>query len=81
VGTVTPNGNESLQELEEPYRETHSVQFRWDVFNVPNLTRSMLSRRIVGAADSLAQQSTNFGAYTSLLTQPRVMQFALRYEF
>ncbi|HKC00955.1 MAG TPA: carboxypeptidase-like regulatory domain-containing protein [Terriglobales bacterium] len=65
-----------------PYRETHSVQFRWDVFNVPNLTR--FNPQSVGSSallTSLAQQSTNFGAYTSLLTQPRVMQFALRYEF
>lgn len=65
-----------------PYNETHSVQFRWDVFNVPNLTR--FNAQSVGSSallTSLAQQSTNFGAYTSLLTQPRVMQFALRYEF
>lgn len=65
-----------------PYRETHTVQFRWDVFNVPNLTR--FNAQSVGSSallTSLAQQSTNFGAYTSLLTQPRVMQFALRYEF
>jgi hypothetical protein len=65
-----------------PYREPHSVQFRWDVFNVPNLTR--FNAQSVGSSallTSLAQQSTNFGAYTSLLTQPRVMQFALRYEF
>ncbi|MGB9202553.1 MAG: carboxypeptidase-like regulatory domain-containing protein [Terriglobales bacterium] len=65
-----------------PYRETHSVQFRWDVFNVPNQTR--FNAQSVGSSallTSLAQQSTNFGAYTSLLTQPRVMQFALRYEF
>jgi hypothetical protein len=65
-----------------PYRETHSVQFRWDVFNVPNLTR--FNAQSVGSSallTSLAQQSTNFGAYTSLLTQPRVMQFALRYQF
>jgi hypothetical protein len=65
-----------------PYRETHSLQFRWDVFNVPNLTR--FNAQSVGSSallTSLAQQSTNFGAYTSLLTQPRVMQFALRYEF
>ncbi len=65
-----------------PYRQTHSVQFRWDVFNVPNLTR--FNAQSVGSSallTSLAQQSTNFGAYTSLLTQPRVMQFALRYEF
>jgi len=65
-----------------PYRSTHSVQFRWDVFNVPNLTR--FNAQSVGSSallTSLAQQSTNFGAYTSLLTQPRVMQFAMRYEF
>jgi hypothetical protein len=65
-----------------PYRETHSLQFRWDVFNVPNLTR--FNAQSVGSSSlltSLTQQPDNFGAYTSLLTQPRVMQFALRYEF
>jgi hypothetical protein len=65
-----------------PYRETHSVQFRWDVFNVPNLTR--FNAQSVGSSallTSLTQSPNNFGAYTSLLTQPRVMQFALRYEF
>ncbi len=65
-----------------PYRETHSLQFRWDVFNVPNLTR--FNAQSVGSSallTSLTQQPDSFGAYTSLLTQPRVMQFALRYEF
>jgi len=65
-----------------PYRETHSMQFRWDVFNVPNLTR--FNAQSVGSSallTSVTQSPNNFGAYTSLLTQPRVMQFALRYEF
>jgi Carboxypeptidase regulatory-like domain len=64
-----------------PYRETHSLQFRWEVFNVPNLTR--FNAQGVGASllTSLTQSPSSFGAYTSLLTQPRVMQFALRYEF
>jgi Carboxypeptidase regulatory-like domain len=65
-----------------PYRETHSLQFRWDVFNVTNLTR--FNAQSVGSSallTSVTQQPDNFGAYTSLLTQPRVMQFALRYEF
>jgi hypothetical protein len=65
-----------------PYRETHSLQFRWDVFNVTNLTR--FNAQSVGSSallTSLTQSQDNFGAYTSLLTQPRVMQFALRYEF
>lgn len=65
-----------------PYRETHSLQFRWEVFNVPNLTR--FNAQSVGSSSlltSLTQSPASFGAYTSLLTQPRVMQFALRYEF
>jgi hypothetical protein len=62
-------------------RETQSLQFRWEVFNVPNLTR--FNAQGVGSSllTSLTQQPSSFGAYTSLLTQPRVMQFALRYEF
>jgi hypothetical protein len=64
-----------------PYAETHILQFRWEVFNVPNLTR--FNAQGVGSSllTSLTQSPNNFGAYTSLLTQPRVMQFALRYEF
>src|SRR6202790_4116225 len=64
-----------------PYRETHNLQFRWEVFNVPNLTR--FNAQGVGASllTSRTQSPASFGAYTSLLTQPRVMQFALRYEF
>ncbi|MBV8052050.1 MAG: hypothetical protein JOZ80_12715, partial [Acidobacteriaceae bacterium] len=64
-----------------PYNEAHSLQFRWEVFNVLNLTR--FNAQGVGSSllTSLTQQPNNFGVYTSLLTQPRVMQFALRYEF
>jgi hypothetical protein len=62
-------------------REGHALLFRWEVFNVPNLTR--FNAQGVGASllTSLTQDPSSFGAYTSLLTQPRVMQFALRYEF
>jgi hypothetical protein len=61
--------------------ESSSLQFRWEVFNVPNLTR--FNAQGVGSSllTSLTQSPNNFGAYTSLLTQPRVMQFALRLEF
>jgi Carboxypeptidase regulatory-like domain/TonB dependent receptor len=61
--------------------ESQALQFRWQVFNVANLTR--FNAQGVGASllTSLTQTPNNFGAYTSLLTQPRVMQFVLRYEF
>jgi hypothetical protein len=69
--------------------EGHSLQFRWEVFNVTNLHRfnalSGLGTQACGCIASLQQvalsSGNTFGNYTGLLTQPRVMQFALRYEF
>jgi len=52
------------------------VQFRWEVFNVTNATK-FDSQSIAPELDI----SGSFGNYGGLLTNPRVMQFALRYEF
>jgi hypothetical protein len=59
--------------------EHQSLQFRWEVFNVPNQVR--FNVQSVTNPPSFQQVPSAFGAYTSLLTNPRVMQFALRYEF
>ncbi|HEY1424250.1 MAG TPA: carboxypeptidase-like regulatory domain-containing protein [Candidatus Acidoferrum sp.] len=59
--------------------EGHTLQFRGEVFNVANLKR--FNSQSVSNAFTLQQLPSSFGDYTSLLTQPRVMQFALRYEF
>jgi hypothetical protein len=59
-----------------PWKESHSLQFRWDVFNALNLTRFD-----VQSLNLSLTNSSNFGNYTGLLTNPRVMQFGLRYEF
>jgi Carboxypeptidase regulatory-like domain len=70
--------------------EGHRLQFRWEVYNVPNLKRfntlpSGATGLTNGIGDSgvptLTQVPSAFGDYAGLLTQPRVMQFALRYEF
>jgi hypothetical protein len=58
-----------------PYAESHLIRFRWEVFNVPNLTRF----DVTSITNNIDQGS--FGKYSGLLTNPRVMQFALRYEF
>jgi len=58
-----------------PYAEGHSLQFRWEVFNVLNLNRFD-----VQTIDKNLDESA-FGQYSGLLTKPRVMEFALRYEF
>ena len=59
-----------------PYAENHSVQLRWEVFNITNSVRFDVQSH-VSELDAVSQ----FGNYTGLLTNPRVMQFALRYEF
>ncbi|HKV23648.1 MAG TPA: carboxypeptidase-like regulatory domain-containing protein [Candidatus Acidoferrum sp.] len=56
--------------------ESNTLLFRWDVFNALNLTRF----DVQSLSLSLTNES-NFGNYTGLLTNPRVMQFTLRYEF
>jgi hypothetical protein len=60
--------------------ENQSLQFTWQVFNVLNLVR-FNAQGLGTAVTSIAQPPNQFGTYSSLLTQPRVMQFALRYEF
>ena len=65
--------------------ENHTLQFRWEVYNVTNLHRfnvvSGLGTSACNCIASLQQVPQSFGDYTGLLTQPREMQFALRYEF
>jgi hypothetical protein len=56
--------------------EGHSVQFRWEIFNITNTTRF----DPYGISATLSN-SGSFGKYQDTLTKPRVMQFALRYEF
>jgi hypothetical protein len=61
--------------------EGQTLQFRWEVFNVANLTRFNVLAGLGDGAPSLQQVPSTFGAYAGLLTNPRVMQFALRYQF
>jgi len=59
-----------------PWSERHNLVFRWEVFNVTNSVRFDV-QSIAPSIDSTG----SFGNYTGLSTNPRVMQFALRYEF
>ncbi|MFN7996371.1 MAG: carboxypeptidase regulatory-like domain-containing protein [Bryobacteraceae bacterium] len=56
--------------------ERFKVRFRWDVFNVTNSVRFD-----VASIGNRMDQPTTFGVYTQTLTNPRVMQLALRVEF
>ena len=54
----------------------HSLQVRWETFNLTNTTRFD-----VGFLSQDISNGGTFGRYSSQLTTPRVMQFGLRYEF
>lgn len=65
-----------------PWSENHSLQFRWEVFNVTNSVRFDVQSANAYEGGSLANgNSANFGNFSGTLTNPRIMQFALRYEF
>ncbi len=57
-------------------REGHAIQLRWEVFNITN------SVRFDPLNINLALSNpSSFGRYAGTLGGPRVMQFALRYDF
>ncbi len=60
-----------------PFNEKHSLQIRWETFNLTNTTRFDVG------ADTIMDISSadTFGRYSGTLSTPRVMQFGLRYEF
>ena len=52
-----------------PYSEKHSLQFRWETFNLTNSARFD-----IGSISINLGSAGNFGKYSDTLTQPRVMQ-------
>ncbi len=64
-----------------PWSEKQSLQFRWEAFNVTNTARFDVQSALLGGSLRLTSSPTVFGNYSGLLTNPRIMQFALRYEF
>ena len=59
-------------------RESQELRFSWEIFNVTNSVR-------FDAAEALSNESlvsiSTFGKFVRTLTDPRVMQFGLRYSF
>ena len=59
-------------------KESQEIRFSWEVFNVTNSVRFDAAQAV--ANESLVSIGT-FGKYLRTLTDPRVMQFGLRYSF
>lgn len=63
-----------------PWYENHKLTVRWDTFNITNTPFfSGQSTAIIGYTGSSANGT--FGRYTGMSNSPRVMQFAIRYDF
>lgn len=58
--------------------ESKSLRFAWEVFNATNSVRFDAAGSLIG--ESLFN-ITGFGLYNTELTQPRVMQYSLRFAF
>ncbi|MGA8501981.1 MAG: carboxypeptidase-like regulatory domain-containing protein [Candidatus Sulfotelmatobacter sp.] len=63
-----------------PITESQNLKFSWEVFNVTNSVRFDVAA-LPQSTGQLDQPQGVFGNYSSTLTKPRVMQFALRYSF
>jgi Carboxypeptidase regulatory-like domain/TonB-dependent Receptor Plug Domain len=59
------------------FGEQRRLEFSWQSFNTTNSVRYDVRK----AQPSLSDDPTQFGKYTSTLTTPRFMQFALRFIF
>ncbi|MEK7829461.1 MAG: hypothetical protein AAB401_00160, partial [Acidobacteriota bacterium] len=69
-----------------PYNEGHNLQFRWEVFNATNTQRfTGVTGFSVGLDPYLGGSGgtplSSFANFTGIQGEPRIMQFALRYQF
>jgi hypothetical protein len=58
--------------------EQKTLRFAWEVFNATNSVRFDAAGSLIGQA---LVSITGFGKYNTTLTQPRVMQYSLRFAF
>lgn len=71
-----------VKSFEMPWSENQKVSIRWDVFNVTNTARfTTLAINSLGYQPDKGTPPASWANFTSQQGSPRVMQFALRYEF
>jgi Carboxypeptidase regulatory-like domain len=63
-----------------PIHESQFLKLSWEIFNVTNSVRFDVAT-LPQNTGQLENPANVFGTYTSTLTKPRVMEFALRYSF
>jgi hypothetical protein len=58
--------------------EEKTIRFSWEAFNVTNSVRFDAAGSLIGQT---LVNNTGFGIFNTQLTQPRVMQYSLRFVF
>jgi hypothetical protein len=71
------------KQFQMPWSENHRLGFKWEVFNVSNtpIFTGPISEPRLGYRPENRTVPTGFGEFTATKSNPRVMQFALRYDF
>jgi hypothetical protein len=65
-----------------PWSERHSLQIRWEVFNVTNTQRlTSVDGFVQGLDPQNSPNPPSFGNFTAIQGTPRVMQVGFRYTF
>lgn len=64
-----------------PWREGHKLQIRVDTFNVTNTQKFTAADTIFGLDPFRDTPSSTFGNFSAIQGAPRVLQFAIRYDF
>ena len=68
-----------------PWHEGHTLQLRWDVFNVTNTQRfdGNIADFTIVSDPKLTNSAPppDWGNFTQIQGQPRIMQVGLRYAF
>ena len=65
-----------------PWAEGHKVSFRVDAFNVTNTQRMTgFNNATLNTDPQFGSAPTNWGNFTGIQGAPRILQFALRYDF
>jgi hypothetical protein len=87
VGLVRGPGQHNLDMAVErlfPVTESSNFRFRTEFFNLTNTPQFANPGNGLGYGDATSLNPTpsaGFGRITSTLTSPRIIQFALKYEF
>lgn len=64
-----------------PWSENHKIQFRVESFNLTNTQSFTTADTIFGLDPFKSTPQSSFGNFSAIQGEPRIFQFALRYDF